>query len=59
MLLSKDIGECGTSELTDDEKKKNITLYEVENFFVHKYVHYDGIGIPYGNIRNMVMSKFK
>ena len=35
MLLSKDIGECGTSELTDDEKKKNITLYEVENFFVY------------------------
>ena len=35
MLLSKDIGECGTSELTDDEKKKNITLYEIEDFFVH------------------------
>ena len=59
MLLSKDIGECGTSELTDDEKKKNITLYEVEDFFVHKYVLYDGIGIPYGNIHNMVISKFK
>ena len=29
MLLSKDIGQCLTSELTDDEKKKNITLYEV------------------------------
>ena len=21
---------------------------------MHKYVHYDGIGIPYGNIRNMI-----
>ena len=58
MLLSKGFGDYETIELTDDEKKKNITLYELEDFFVHKYVRYDGIGIPYGNIRNMIMSDF-
>lgn len=58
MLLSKGFGDYETIELTDDEKKKNITLYELEDFFVHKYVRYDGIGIPYGNIRNMIMSEF-
>ena len=47
MLLSKGFGEYETIELTEDEKKKNITLYELEDFFVHKYVRYDGIGIPY------------
>ena len=58
MLLSKGFGDYETIELTDDEKKKNITLYELEDFFVHKYVRYDGISIPYGNIRNMIMSEF-
>ena len=44
------------SEVSEEEKKKNVNLYELEDFFIHKYVRYDAINISNLHAKQVIFS---
>ena len=44
------------SEVSEEEKKKNVNLYELEDFFIHKYVRYDSINISNLHAKQVIFS---
>lgn len=48
--------ELKSSEVSEEEKKKNVNLYELEDFFIHKYVRYDSINISNLHAKQVILS---
>ena len=44
------------SEVSEEEKKKNVNLYELEDTFIHKYVRYDSINISNLHAKQVIFS---
>ena len=42
--------------MSEEEKKKNVNLYELEDFFIHKYVRYDSINISNLHAKQVIFS---